>query len=341
MKHEIDLSKYQTRTDLITETIKEDTNATSYHKEIEQQNGITIETLYLTKEAEEILHKKEGIYKTIFFEDVTDETNQNNVQQAFEKAIQDILQKEKIKSDATCLVIGLGNRKATPDALGPLTVDQITITRHLYTLGLADETYRNVAAIAPGVMGTTGIETKDIILGLLQQIKPDFLIAIDALAAGSIARIHKTIQITNTGIHPGSGIGNNRQELSKDTIHIPVIAIGIPTVVDAVTIVSNTISYLFEHLTYEKEHQNDATLKFITPYQQKKHPQKDNLTQEEKEKVLGQVGMLDETTTKQLIAEVLMPLGYNLIVTPKEIDLLIDKLSQLLAKGLNKTLHQH
>ena len=340
MKHEIDLSKYQVHTDLISETIDTISENTGYVKEEEQIEDVTIETITVDKHGEELIQKKSGVYKTLYFEDVTDEKNYKVVQTAFQKALQQVLQLEKIPKKASCLVVGLGNHNATPDALGPLAGEQVLVTRHLFQLGLeVDEKYRSVAVFIPGVMGTTGMETKDMILGIFNEIKPDFIIALDALAASHLERLNKTIQITNTGIHPGSGIGNHRSELSKDTLGVPVIAIGVPTVVDAVTIVSNTIDYLFEHISYEKENANQASLKFVSPMHRDYEEQEDNLTLQEKETVMGLVGKLSDEQIRQLIAEVLMPLGYNLIVTPKDVNFVIEKLSKLLATGINKSLH--
>jgi len=210
----------------------------------------------------------------------------------------------------------------------------------LFTLGLdVDKKYRSVASFAPGVMGTTGMETKDVILGIYEKLKPDFLIVIDSLAASHLERVNKTIQISNTGIHPGSGVGNHRSEISKDTLGIPVIAIGIPLVVDAVTIVSNTIDYLFEHISYEKDHMGKSSFKFVSSMNGHYKDYEETLSDEEKKTIMGLVGTLDEDSVKQLIAEVLMPLGYNLIVTPKEIDFTVEKFSKLLALALNKSLH--
>lgn len=143
------------------------------------------------------------------------------------------------------LIIGLGNRNVTPDALGPLVVEHLDITRHLvkeygkYALG--GEADRLVSAVVPGVMGQTGMETVEIVRGIVEETEPDFVIAIDALAARSVRRLNRTIQIANTGIAPGSGVGNHRNAITKETVGVPVIAIGVPTVVDAATIVGDSI----------------------------------------------------------------------------------------------------
>ena len=333
--HEIDLSKYRIRTDLIVEHLN---NFKEYEKHEEQYKDIKVETITLDKDSAKLISKKEGVYKTIYFEDVTDEANFNNLLSATIKALKDLLKSINIKDSYSCLIVGLGNRKATPDALGPLTVDSIKITRQIVELGLPlDSKYRVISSLVPGVMGTTGIETKEIIEGVIEKTKPDFLIVIDALAASSLERINKTIQITDTGIHPGSGLLNNRFEISKETLG-PVIAIGIPTVVDATTIVSNTINYIFRHFSYEKENINNSKLKLVPPSSRDYKSHDKTLNREEREEVMGLIGNLSEEEIKTLITEVLTPLGYNLLVTPKEIDFVIEKLSLLLSKALNKSL---
>lgn len=141
------------------------------------------------------------------------------------------------------LVVGLGNRDVTADALGPRSVDNLLITRHvIHQFGAAaydKEKMNQISAIAPGVMAMTGMEAAEIVSGIVGETKPDLIIAIDALAARSTKRLNRTVQITNTGIHPGSGVGNYRNALTEESMGIPVFAIGIPTVVDAGTIVKD------------------------------------------------------------------------------------------------------
>lgn len=334
--HEIDLSKYRLRTDLIVEHLSK---FKDYKKCEEQYKDIKIETITLDKDSAKIVSKKEGIYKTIYFEDVTDEDNFNNLLYVTTCTLKDLFKSIDIKDNYSGLIVGLGNRKATPDALGPLTIESIKITRQIVELGLPlDSKYRVISSLVPGVMGTTGIETKEIIEGVIEKIKPDFLIVIDALAASSIERINKTIQITDTGIHPGSGLLNNRFEISKETLGLPVIAIGIPTVVDATTIVSNTIDYIFRHFSYEKENINNNKLKLVPLINRDYKSHNNTLNKKEREEVMGLIGNLSDSEIKTLITEVLTPLGYNLLVTPKEIDFVIEKLSLLLSKALNKSL---
>ena len=166
------------------------------------------------------------------------------------------------------LIIGLGNRNVTPDALGPLVVEHLDITRHLvkeygkYALG--GEADRLLSAVVPGVMGQTGMETVEIVRGIVEETEPDFVIAIDALAARSVRRLNRTIQIANTGIAPGSGVGNHRNAITKETVGVPVIAIGVPTVVDAATIVGDSIEEYVAKCRDEGMRENKEHL--IPPY---------------------------------------------------------------------------
>lgn len=251
-----------------------------------------------------------------------------------------------IGKEASCLVVGLGNSNVTPDALGPLTVENLLVTRHLFHLQpeSVEEGFRPVSAVAPGVMGTTGIETSDIIHGIVEKIKPDFVIVIDALAARSIERVNATIQISDTGIHPGSGVGNKRKELSRETLGIPVISIGVPTVVDAVSITSDTIDFMLKHFGREMR-ENKRPSSALAPAgwafgKKKKFAEEDMPSAKQRSTFLGMIGTLAEEEKRKLIYEVLAPLGHNLMVTPKEVDMFIEDMANLLASGLNAALHE-
>jgi len=189
-------------------------------------------------------------------------------------------------------------------------------------------------------MANTGLETSNIVKAIINEEKPKFIIVIDALASFSIDRINKTIQITDTGIHPGSGIGNNRKEISQKTIGIPVIAIGVPTVVTSTTIVYDTIEYLFKHISYIKENENLNKLTFIKSKNYKTKIKDKKLSEEEQNTLLGLFGSLNNVEKRDLINEVLTDTGLDLIVTPSEIDFLIDKISNLIANSINNALHR-
>lgn len=327
--HEIDLSKYNIRSDLIIEN-----NFKKYLQDSYIENNIQVDYIKLNKN--NILKKMAGDYITISFEDITDKTNFSNVLTILIKELKRIFQLTNIKPDDKVLIIGLGNNKSTPDSLGYEVLKNITVTRHLFILDNV-KGYRNISILEPNVFGNTGIESKDIILGVVKEIKPNFIIAIDSLLAFSIDRMQKTIQITNTGISPGSGIGNNRGEISQKNLKIPVIAIGVPTVVSSIVIVNDTLKFLTKKISYHKKnYQKDklvlnSTLNYLK--------EKDDLSKKEKKDLLGIIGTLDEKTLKDLIYEVLNPIGYNLIVTTKEIDYLVEKFGKLISEALNISLN--
>lgn len=318
----IDLSKYKLRTDLIIE------NTTIKHNK-KTIDGIDISSTY-----------KDGNYITISFEDITNYESRETVGTVLETVIKDILLKNNIKDTDECLVIGLGNIKSTPDSLGVKVINDILITKHLFKYGKVKDGIRMVSAFTPGVMANTGLESSNIIKAIIKEEKPKFIIVIDALATLSIDRINKTIQITDTGIHPGSGIGNNRKEISKKTIGIPVIAIGVPTVVSSTTIVYDTIEYLFKHISYIKDNEELNKLTFIKSKNYKQKIKDKKLTEEEQNTLLGLFGTLKDTDKRALINEVLTDIDMDLIVTPSEIDFLIDKLSNMIASSINNSLHK-
>lgn len=331
----IDLSKYDIRTDLILEAVNNKKYITT-----EKDKNITVSRVVIDENNKDIIGKKCGNYITIEFLDITNYEDREIVGKYLEKEVKNILKLNNLNEDDEGLIIGLGNNKVMADALGPKTIESILVTRHLFLLdNNVKEGMRKVSAFTPGVMGNTGIETIDIINGVIKNVKPKFIIVIDSLCASSVERLNKTIQITDTGIHPGSGVGNNRKEISYDTLEIPVIAIGIPTVVGASTIVNDTINYLFLHLSYLKNNYEESKLivKRFGNYLDK--IKKGNLTDDEKELIGGMIGNLTDDDKKKLINEVLESIGYNLIVTPKEIDFLIDKLSDVLASSINNALH--
>lgn len=215
-----------------------------------------------------------------------------------------------MKEDMLALVVGLGNWKVTPDALGPKVTEGIMVTRHLREVmpeAIDDSVFR-VASIAPGVLGITGVETGEIIESLVRKIKPDVVICIDALASRKIDRVNRTIQISDTGISPGAGVGNHRMKLNKETLGVKVIAIGVPTVVDAATIASDTIDLVLDDLIKQSE---------------------------EGKEFYNMLKKVDKREKDALIREVLNPYAPDLVVTPKEIDLMIESLSKIISNGIN------
>lgn len=212
------------------------------------------------------------------------------------------------------LVVGLGNWNITADALGPKVVSKVFVTRHLFKMynKESDESLAELSAISPGVMGITGVETSEIIRGVVEKTQPNLVVVVDALASRRMERVNATIQLSTTGISPGSGVGNNRKALDETTLGVPVIAIGVPTVVDAATLTNDVIEMIID--SFMKESQIGSQF-----YEMLK-----NLKNEEK---------------YALIKEVMEPYNANLIVTPKEVDEVIHNLSQIIANGVNIALH--
>lgn len=329
--HEINLSDFNLRTDLIIEQNIKNIKKSSYH-----YRDIYVDDIVLDKHNN--LNKKEGKYITISYNDITDTNNYENVLKVFRKELKGMLKFCRINEKDKCLIIGLGNRKIISDALGSKCLENIIVTRHLYLLNDVDNRYRNTSILEPNVMGVTGIDSYEIIKKTIEEIKPDFVIAIDSLCAIDIRRLNKTIQITSSGITPGSGIGNERNELSLETLGVKTIAIGVPTVVDSIVIVSDTINFILKKVGYLKNNTN--SIDKLKPINKINYlSSKDNLESFEKKEILGYIGLLNNQELKSLIWEVLSPLEANMIVTPKEIDFIIDKLGNLISNGINKVLH--
>ncbi|HHW68963.1 MAG TPA: GPR endopeptidase [Tenericutes bacterium] len=340
MSHEIDLSKYEIRTDLAIESIEENENIEGIKSVVEKVGDIKITNVVVDKKGSSVINKKIGMYITIEFDDVTDKDNKEKVIEVFSFYFNRMLRELNLTDNKSCMIIGLGNSSSTPDALGPLVVEDIVVTKHLFELGCVGKGFRNVCAINPGVMGKTGIETSNMVKSIVESEKPDFLIVVDALASKSLDRVNKTIQMSDAGINPGSGIGNNRKEISKEVLGIPVIAIGVPTVVDAVTIVSDTINFMHKHYSYMKKNINNPVNRLIPLSSINYLKEKIEIEENDKTKLLGYIGSLNDKEIRALIYEVLSPIGYNMIVTPKEVDFVMKKLSEIISKGINKTLHE-
>ena len=212
-----------------------------------EREGVSVTRVYVeTKNAANLLGKPMGTYVTMEAEnlDEADEGYHREISECLAREIKELLKASEVVSEGTILVVGLGNRDVTADALGPKVLDNLYVTRHmarLYGRSAVGEETHLVSCLEPGVMAKTGMETLEIISGVVMETKPDLVMVVDALAARSTRRLNRTIQITNTGIQPGSGVGNHRNALTQESLGVPVIAIGVPTVVDAATIVVDAL----------------------------------------------------------------------------------------------------
>ncbi len=289
--------------EMYTENAKDKEEINGVDVKITKNENIITTKIKITNEnGTRALGKPIGTYVTIEAPDIKYSV------EVYEKAClllaDEIKNLAKIESKTKTLVVGLGNKKITPDALGPDVISKLMVTNHMkeHLKDFFDDDITSVCAIAPGVLGTTGMETAQIIKGVIEQVKPDLVIAVDALASRSLDRISTTIQLSDTGISPGAGVENARAKLDEKTLGVKVIAIGVPTVVDAMTIASDSIDMAMNDLN---------------------------------EEILG------DEKKNQLIKDALSKNIGSLMVTPKDIDTVIEKTSKTVANGINLALHKN
>ena len=272
--------------------------------------GIKITRVYVLDErGERALAKNRGTYITIESDSLeyNDTEQYRHVCTALKEELGRVCSPDLSKP---VLIVGLGNKNITADSLGPKVVEQMLVTRHLFENmpELTDEQTASVCAIAPGVLGITGIETAEIVKGVAQRVKPGLIIVIDALAARRVWRVNTTVQISDTGISPGSGVGNHRKALDKETLGTQVVAIGVPTVVDAATMAYDTLDMTMNAIRSEAKDMPDF------------------------------MKMLDEMDGEQmysLIKETTGPSLGGMVMTPKEVDTAMNKISKIIANGIN------
>ncbi len=311
------LEKYNIRTDLALEAKER------FESDNVEVKGVVLEEYYdeeleikitdvkiQTEKGAKVMGKPVGTYITIEAPDMIapDEDYHREISRLLAMQVNELLPD---REELSVLVVGLGNRNVTPDALGPDVVDNLSVTRHIvkeygkYAMG--QEQAHLVSAIVPGVMAQTGMETLEIVKGVVDETKPDCIIIVDALAARSTKRLSRTIQIADTGIHPGSGVGNHRRGINAETVGIPVIGIGIPTVVDAATIVNDTM----ENFVVAME--SSEALRGVG-------------------EVLGSYTSVEKY---ELIKELISPHLNGMFVTPKNVDETVKRLSYTISEGLN------
>ena len=280
-------------------------------KELEDCTVTTVEIINET--GSKIMNKEIGKYITLESDlmKFDDDDSREKVINYLKDELIEIFGTDQSKKT---LIIGLGNWNITSDALGPRAVSKTLVTRHIFKNYNKDydDDFSEVAALSPGVMGITGIETVEIVKSIVDKIKPDRVVAIDALASRKMDRVNSTIQISTGGIAPGGGVGNKRKALDKSYLGVDVIAIGVPTVVDAATLTIDVLDLAIDNLI-EVSQENSEFYKMLT-----------KLKEEEK---------------YQLIKDSLEPYDKNLIVTPKDIDETIENLAIIISEGLNRSLH--
>lgn len=312
------VEKYSIRTDL---ALEEKERFESDHVEVQgvvlteqydEEREIRFTTVKIeTEKGAKTMGKPVGTYVTVEAPNmaVPDDAYHREISEELAKLIKKMI--PKTDGEYQTLIVGLGNRQVTPDALGPYVVDNLNITRHIIReygkYAMDEEETKSVSAIVPGVMAQTGMETVEIIRGVVAETQPDFLIIIDALAARNSKRLNRTIQIADTGINPGSGVENHRCGINKETVGVPVIAIGVPTVVDAATIVNDTMENFIQAL------ESSETLKGVALVMQ-------GYSAAEK---------------YELVRELISPHLNGMFVTPKDIDETVKRISYTISESLN------
>lgn len=296
------------RTDIFKKNNNIPDNIDGIETNIREKGNIKITEVKVTNEnGANSIGKPIGSYITIDIKKLKLATDEEieNYGNILSSELKKLIDKHVQKQDEI-LVVGLGNIYVTPDSLGPKVINEIDVTRHIlkYIPEVLEKDTRAVSAISPGVLGTTGMETLEIVNGIVDNIKPKLIIVIDALASRSIDRISSSIQLADTGIVPGAGVGNARKELSQNTLNVPVIALGIPTVVESAVLVNDCLDLFITKLQNEAK-SNDYLNKL---------KQQDNYEE---------------------IKQALIPNDYNMIVTPKEIDDLIENMKDVVARGIN------
>lgn len=313
------VEKYKIRTDLAMEQKERfesdhvEVPGVVLEEEYDEEKEIKITTVRIeTENGAKTMGKPVGTYLTLEAPNMaaSDEGYHREISETLAGFLEKYMKDGKEK-EYSVLVVGLGNREVTPDALGPYVVDQLNITRHIvqeYGRYAVDKNgNRIVSAIVPGVMAQTGMETAEIVQGIVKETHPDMIIVIDALAARSTRRLNRTIQISDAGIHPGAGVGNHRSEITKDAMGIPVLAIGVPTVVDAATIVNDTMENFIAAL------ETSETLKGV-----------------------GVVLQGYNSAEKyELVKELIAPHLNGMFVTPKDIDDTVRRISYTISEALN------
>ncbi len=312
------IEKYSIRTDLALEDKERfesdnvEVQGVSLKEDYDEEREIKVTTVKIeTENGAKVMHKPVGTYITMEAPNmsVPDEDYHDEISKELVKFLEHFIENDK--EDFSIMVVGLGNRKVTPDALGPYVVDNLNITRHIvkeygkYAMG--EDDVRLVSAVVPGVMAQTGMETVEIIKGIVKETQPDMIIAVDALAARSSRRLNRTIQISDTGINPGSGVGNHRNAITRETVGVPVIAIGVPTVVDAATIVNDTMENLIHAL------ESSETLRGVGVVMQG----------------------YNAAEKYELVKELISPHLNGLFVTPKDIDETVKRISYTISEALN------
>lgn len=318
------MKKYYTRSDLAIESLALATKDKDYKRFEKKDGNITIETFEILQTSDLYPHEI-GQYVEISFPDYQDVST---IAKHFEQQLSLFIKEKTKKIDPLILFVGLGNETLTSDAIGPRTIKHLRATHHYPLDERHHQQYYDSLCIAPGVMAHTGMETADIISCLVNEYHPDIIIAIDALCAQSYEKICHVIQMNNVGIYPGSGIGNHRKSITETSMGVPVVAIGIPTVIHVSSLVSDVYNLLEG---YFKESLDPSTALKVG----KRKRYEGRLNEVQRRLILGEIGQLDEQKRIQLLNEVLNPIEDQFVMSDKQIDFDIEMISKILSTSIN------
>lgn len=311
------MNEQNTHSDLANETVQSLQEGTHYHRHIEEYDDLTIEQYQILK-AHRHIHK--GNYIEFFFKDYHNDL----IAKKLNEKIQSMINKIEYP---TILIVGLGNSYLTSDAIGPRSLRDIRVTHYLDDSIKLQKQYYDILALTPGVMYQTGMETVDIIKAIVDEYDIDIVIAIDALCASDYQKLGHVIQINDVGIHPGSGIGNHRKAINEETLGCKVIAIGVPTVIYASSLLKDTLGLI-------KSYFGDS-LNPVSKLKVGKREYKGTLTKKQEESLLGYIGLLNEEELQSLLFEVLNPVDCNYVMSDKQIDEHVEILSFIISKSIN------
>lgn len=317
------MRKYYNTSDLAIESLEKAKEKEDYKRNVKKIEDITIETFEILRKNDYYPHEI-GKYVELSFHDFK---NKDEIIKQCSLQIKEFI-KAETKEDPLIMVIGLGNDTLTSDAVGPKSVKYIKATHHLSVEERHRNQFYDIICIVPGVMAYSGVETADYIYSLKEEFKPDLLICVDALCARSYEKVSRVIQMNNVGIYPGSGIGNHRKAITKLTMDIPVVAIGVPTVIHVSSLVNEVFKLMEGYF-----HESLQPSSYLKVGKRKKYNGK--LSEGQKELIMGELGKLDALQREQLFYEVLSPLENQMILCDKQIDLDLEMISKILSQSIN------
>ena len=319
------MKKYYSRSDLAVESLKNATKDKDYRHSKEVVDDVIIESFEILGKSDIYPHDI-GNYVEIIFDDYH---NSNVLVSIVKERLKRYIKAHTNKLDPLILYVGLGNETLTSDAIGPRCISYMKATHHLPIEERHQKLIYDAICFAPSVKGKTGMETADVIEALVNLYNPDVVVVIDALCAQSYKKLCKVIQMNNVGIYPGGGVGNHRKAITKTTMNVPIIGIGIPTVIHASSLVNHVYTLIEGYFSESLKPSSKLKVSSRNDYEGK-------LTDEQRRTVLGEIGLLEDEQRKQLFYEILSPLDEQFVMSDKGIDSDIDVLSKIISLAINE-----